>query len=688
MHRMARLPVVAGIALCLAVPALGLAPTADELSLSRNWAAAKLQGSLGGAQQNAGLAIVDSVEPPFSFVYGGQSSTDLLKTWKVERSTRKLDKNRAQYTCTYTDPKTGLVVRCVAVEYSDYPTVEWTVYFKNAGSADTPILENIQALDIRLRQDTSTQDNEFVLYHNRGTPCSQRDYEPFETKLIPQTNKTIAAEGGRPTNSDLSYFNLRSGNQGIIIVVGWPGQWSAKFTRDEKTGLGITAGQELTHFKLLPGEEARTPLMVVQFWQGDRYRSQNIWRRWMLAYNVPRPGGKPLEPMTGGFDGYYFNDLLITEAGEKWWIDQYAKQGLTLDYWWIDAGWYVNSGTWMNTGTWKVDRTRFPGGIRDVTDYARSKGIKRSIVWFEPERATFPNWIHDNHPDWLLGPSTSWQLVDLGNPETRKWVTDHIDTMLREERIDAYRQDFNIDPLPMWRANDAPDRQGITENRHVCGYLAFWDELLRRHPNLMIDSCASGGRRNDLETLRRSVPLWRSDWAYDPVSMQCLTYGISLWMPYYGTGVGHASGSTCNTYTLRSDVAPFVLWAWDMRRTDIDFDLLRRWMRQWRNLAPNYLGDYYPLTSYSTEKDVWMAWQFNRPEEGEGVVQVFRRAESSYETARYKLRDLDTAANYVITELDAPSSKQVSGKELAENGLLVNMPVGPSAVVFTYKKNK
>ena len=50
--------------------------------------------------------------------------------------------------------------------------------------------------------------------------------------------------------------------------------------------------RELTRFKLHPGEEVRTPLVAVQFWRGDWLRAQNIWRRWMLAHNVPRPGGK------------------------------------------------------------------------------------------------------------------------------------------------------------------------------------------------------------------------------------------------------------------------------------------------------------------------------------------------------------------------------------------------------------
>jgi alpha-galactosidase len=79
---------------------------------------------------------------------------------------------------------------------------------------------------------------------------------------------------------------------GMIVAIGWPGQWSAKFARDAGKSLRVTAGQELTHFKLLPGEEVRSPLIVVQFYEGSPVRAQNLWRRWMLAYNTPHPNGK------------------------------------------------------------------------------------------------------------------------------------------------------------------------------------------------------------------------------------------------------------------------------------------------------------------------------------------------------------------------------------------------------------
>ena len=61
----------------------------------------------------------------------------------------------------------------------------------------------------------------------------------------------------------------------MLVVVGWPGQWVSTFTRDAAKGIQITAGQELTHLRLKPGEEIRTPLMVLQFWKGaDTVRAQ------------------------------------------------------------------------------------------------------------------------------------------------------------------------------------------------------------------------------------------------------------------------------------------------------------------------------------------------------------------------------------------------------------------------------
>lgn len=664
---------------------LDISDAGDGISCDQSdWADARVTLADGSTLWLADLPIKKSAiellttDLPFSFNYDGQPSSELLKNWKIERSKDQLDGFRTAHTVTCTDPKTGLVVRAEAIEYQDYPTVEWTVYFKNTGKLDTPIISDIRALDASFQRGS---EGEFILHHFAGSPCTATDYRPFETVLAPDTEKRISAAGGRPTNSDLSYFNIEWPEQGVIMVVGWPGQWSAEFSRDNANNLTVTAGQELTHLKLHPGEEIRTPLIVLQFYNGDWVRAQNIWRRWMMAYSMPKPGGKLPPPHFAACSSHQFGEMInANEENQKLFVDRYLEEGIKLDYWWMDAGWYFNNGSWGNTGTWEVDTKRFPNGLRAVSDHARGKGVK-TIVWFEPERVTPGTWLYDNHPEWMLKGGSNSKVLNLGNPEAWNWLVNHIDKFITDQGIDLYRQDCNIDPLAFWRMTDSEDRQGITEIRYVEGYLAYWDELLKRYPNMLIDSCASGGRRNDLETLRRSVPLLRSDYIFEPIGQQNHTYGISFWVPFYGTGV-----KTTDIYTFRSNMCPAKNCCLDMRDPQLDYASLRTCYRQWEEVADNFYGDYYPLTPYSPDSDVWMAWQFDRPEADQGMVQAFRRENCIFEAARFKLKGLDPDAVYEVKDLDSGTVIRTKGSELLDKGLRIELTQSPDSAIITYKK--
>jgi alpha-galactosidase len=662
------------------------------------WANAMVKFQDGGSLRLQDLPLnetapkaVSTTDPPFSFVYDGKPSSELLKTWQVSREVQKLDAQRTRHTLIYTDSKTGLQVRCVLVTYADFPTAEWTLYFKNTGSTDTPIIEKIHALAMQVDR---SDDREFLLHHNVGSPANGNDYGPLETPLGPGARKHLGGSGGRPTNDDWSYFNLEWGGEGLIVVVGWPGQWAAEFVRDGARSMSLQAGQELTHFKLLPGEEVRSPLIVLQFWKGRWIDSQNVWRRWMMAHSMPKPDGALPPAKLFASSSRQYNEMIdANEAKQILFIDRYLQEGIKLDYWWMDAGWYIHhGGGWPRVGTWEVDPARFPRGLRAVSDHAHSKGLK-VLVWFEPERVTAGTWLTENHPEWILG-GAKGGLLDLGNDAARQWLIDHVDRLLTEQGIDLYRQDFNMDPLSLWRAADTPDRQGITEIKHVTGYLAYWDELIRRHPGLLIDSCASGGRRNDVETMRRAVPLWRSDYAYEAIGHQCMTYGMSFWLPYYGTGTV-ATRNASYYGSGRTPVEPYAFWSnacpgfglgIDVRLPDLDYPALRRLIGQWRQVAPNYYGDFYPLTSWTRDDTVWMAWQFDRPEAGEGMVQVFRRHESDYESARLRLRALDPDATYLVTHLGTGEQFSCPGQHLLENGLLITLVNKPGTAVLAYHR--
>lgn len=612
-----------------------------------------------------------------SFGYGQRKSSELLPAWTRSAETLPQENGRTQHRLRWADPATGLELRIVAVEYADYPVVEWTGYLKNTAATDTPLLSGLQAIDVLLRQPAQPA----TLRTIRGDSCTAESYEPLAFPLEEQA-RDFAAVGGRPTNGAFPYFNLDFGTEGVLLALGWPGQWAAHFAR-EGDALRLRGGQELTHLTLRTGEEIRTPLVALLFWKGDWLRGQNLWRRWMVAHNLPRPAGK----LPGHFNAWC--TTLHTSAAETIAaLDACRKADVPYDHWWMDAGWYEGSEWWIapGVGTWTPDPARFPKGIREVADHVHAQGMKL-LLWFEPERACRGSWLWEHHPEWLLewNGSPDIRVVNLGIPEARQWITDRVSDCITREGVDFYRQDHNVDPLWSWRKNDAEDRQGMTENLCVQGYLAYWDALAQRHPGMPIDACASGGRRNDLETLRRGVPLLRSDYQgpvfpQDPavhIGNQGHTYGLSLWVPYYGTGV------TCeDLYGLRSHWCP----ALTVGTYQEHWDLLKQRLAEYRQTADYFYGDFYPLLPYSRARDVWMAWEFVRPEQGDGMLQVFRREECPTATACLPLRGLEAASRYRLTDLDGGQSWEASGQELMAPGLRLEISAPRSAKIYTFQE--
>ena len=638
----------------------------EEMETASAWARAHLAGDA----------------PPFSLVYGGRRFPDVAGKWRATLSEKKVSRGRIERTTAWTDPATGLVVTCVAVMYGDFPAVEWTVYLENGGKADTPIIEDIKALDIAFERATV---GEFLLHHWVGSIASAGDFEPRVTKMEPPPLR-LATRGGYSSDLTLPYFNLAWDDCGVMIAVGWPGQWAAEFAREGRTKTLVWAGLEGMRFRLKPGEKVRGPLIALVFYEGGFVRAQNVWRRWMIAHNVPRVDGRLPQPfMPAGSSGQFSEMEKANEANQIQFIDRYLEERIPIDLWWMDAGWYVTPDVWWKTGTWEVDKRRFPNGLKKIIDYAHSKGLK-ALMWFEPERVHEGTELWEKHPEWLL----SWdkrpesRVLNLGIPEALAWIVDRLDSILKSEGSDVYRQDFNVFPLAYWRGADEPEREGLTEIKHVEGYLALWDELRRRNPRLLYDTCASGGRRVDLETLRRSVPLHTTDHDYgDWEARQAQYYGRVSWIPFSGAGV--CRGDVVDKYAFRSGYASMTAIGYDVRRKDLDYTLMRRMAQEWRRVSAYYYGDFYPLTPYSADRMSWLAWQFDDPGKDEGLVQAFRRSECPFVEAWLRLHALDVDARYVIENLDGGTT-EATGRALREEGLKVALPERGSAAVFLYRR--
>ncbi len=597
---------------------------------------------------------------PFSFICGGVPSAEFLKSWPRSVETKEQG-SRVVHTVRWTDPKTGLKVTALVTAFKRYAAVEWLLHFENTGTQDTPIIENIQAIDIQLR--TGYYRKPVVLHQLTGDVCGEKSFLPLETTLEAGKPTAFAPTGGRPSNGAFPFFDTRYDDEGLITAIGWSGQWAAALTRSGTGPTQLQAGMEKTHFVLHPGEQVRSPRILVMPWKGDRLAGHNRFRRLLLFEYVPRLDGRPLRlPVAAQcFDRYsWTKPEWSTEAGQLHAVQ--ATHDLGCDTHWFDAAWF-EGGFPNGVGNWFCKPKSFPNGLKPVGDACHRLGLK-FLVWFEPERVATGTQLAREHPEFVFG-GNKGGLFKLNEPEARRWLTDLLSSRISEYAIDVYRNDFNIDPLSYWRSADAPDRQGITEIRYVEGHYAMWDELRARHPGLWIDNCASGGRRIDLETLMRSVTLWRSDTGCSPGHAdwdQIQTVGLNQYLPLL----------TCcawepKAYVLRSVATGGSITQFDYLNDQFSMKDAQAAMAEVKTNQKFWYGDFYALTGAGTGPDAFVAWQLHRPDLDAGIVLAFRRSECPFPVLQANLHALKADAQYKVEFIDESRTRQertIPGREL------------------------
>ncbi len=647
------------------------------------WAEAEVMLADGTKLRLQDLPFQTEEANPFgvSFLYGGTNSATLLAQYSRAVRESALDGQRTSRELIYTNTAIALEVRIETVHFSDFPAIEWVAHLTNKGASNTPVLESIEALDATLPLPTAGAP---TLHWAKGAVASFDDFAPEDKELKPGTRFRLQPGGGRSSSQVLPFFNVEGANGGIIAVIGWSGEWAAEFTGLPGNQVRMKAGLDRTHLVLYPGETIRTPRMLLLFYEGDRWQGQNLLRQFILAHHRPQRSGKPLvAPVTCGNWGGTRAAVHLDN------IHKIIQEKLPIEYYWIDAEWFGTGGWPANVGNWTVKQDLYPGGFRPLSDALRQSG-RELMLWFEPERVFKGTPWHKEHKDWLIDIGADSLLFNLGNPAARKFLTSFVNEKIKQFGLGCYRQDFNMDPLPYWRAADPPDRQGMTEIRHIEGLYAFWDELLQRNPGLIIDNCASGGRRIDLETIGRATPFWRTDGPRDPIAHQCHTCGLLPWVPLSATSQDRAG----DDYEFRSSMCSALCLNWwvsgDVPAENIPpgfpFGWARKALEDYLRYRDLYYGDYYPLTSYSQAKDLWMSYELHRPDLRKGIVIVLRRPESPYESARFALRGLDSEASYCITNLDTQAQFTATGKQLLEQGIECSLPQRPSSALLLFER--
>ncbi len=641
---------------------------------------------------------------PFSFNLDGKNSDTFLGKWSRKLTTEKTTaEGQNIYNLEMTSPDKLLRLDCEITTFPDFPAAEWVLYFTNLSDTNSPQISDVNAADLNFTTRNKTTD--WKLYTANGTAANAHDFAPLVYNLSDSALHFQPAEGRSSSLSAFPFYNLvESDRNGMCIAIGWTGTWFANFmpATDERS-LQFNSGMAGINLYLLPGETIRTPRVAIVQWSGtDRIDGNNTLRRFMLAHHSPRLGnGEHTQPplcmmMDYGDPAPCGEYESFTELLGRAIVERHRNFGIIPEVFWLDAGWYKGNNAptsseqgrgWYNTvGSWEADTTRFPNGLKPLADDIHRAGAK-FMVWFEPERVYEGSTIDREHPEYLIKLNSGFKsrMLNLGNPEALNYICQLIGDFIEKNGIDYYRQDFNMPADIFWAQNDPENRKGITEIRYIEGLYKYWDYLLNRFPEMLIDNCASGGRRLDLETASRSIPLWRTDCNYgEPTCQQSHEYGLAQFLPLHGTGVFNS-----DTYCGRSGLSSAYCWGPEIFSKRNPVKNLRQGPAVFREIRNYFLKDYYPLSgdNPSTDKNIWIAWQFNDPADSSGIVQAFRRDEAPEETYTIRLRGIDPTADYELYDFDTANSETVSGSVLS-NGYTLTLPQPRSSKLLRYKLAK
>lgn len=525
----------------------------------------------------------------------------------------------------------GMILSVRKTSYADFPVTEWGADMQSFARADSEILSDFAITSVLMGS------SPVLTYGNgdtRNGELFQRFTEKVDKEIIISPDFCRGADGASP------FMTLKFSEYTVKLGIGWPGKWKMVFTPVEG-GVRYTLTQARCRMRLHPGETMRTPNLTLLYCSGDETAATNLWRRFFLKHILPvGKNGEKVSPVmflhTHRIGGYGEFEGITTENQLEA-IDTYIRKGLKPDAWWIDAGWYPCEHSWWNVGDWTPNPEQLPDGFRPISDKLHEKNIDL-LVWFEPERVMEGSKMDFLHPEWCLkahnseGEEEKCRLLDYSDPECFDFILKLLDAHIKTGGIDIYRQDFNFTPDKYFEENEEEDRIGARENLHMQAVLRLYDELLKRNPGLVIDNCAAGGTRNEMDMMRRSVPMQYTDMHIDEAQKRLFHYyEMFSWIPYFRAHAKEGDERFPNKRNLDEfsylcAMTPAVTVCLDYYEGEGVFNTARKMLPIWRKAAQYELsGDFYQLT----DKDSgWYGVQFHNEADGSGFIEVIRTSDA------------------------------------------------------------
>lgn len=521
--------------------------------------------------------------------------------------------------------------------------------------------------------------------------------------------------------------NSGSDNPSVIVSIGAPvaedhgdvfagtlayvGNYKILLNLDPSTRLNIIPGinEEFSAYHLPKGEKFKTPSFIFTYSSNGKGQISRNFHRWAIDQGGLYNGQKPKDILLNSWEGVYFNQ---NSADLNRMMQDFASVGGEMFV--MDDGWfgvkYPRNDKSSSLGDWQVDLNKINGGIQALIDTAHTNGLKFGI-WIEPEMINEKSELYEKHPEWINGqpnrktinrPGRGQMTMDLTRKEVCDFIFNIVDTLLTKyPGIDYIKWDANHNITNQGSFNLPPDKQSHYYIAYHRGLEGVFARIRAKYPNVVMQSCASGGGRMCYGFLKYFDEFWVSD-NTDALQRIYMQWGASHFFPA-GAMASHVSAAP-NHQTGRSiplkfrfDVAMTGRLGMEMQIKSMnDKELLfsKKAIATYKDIRPLVqFGDMYRLVS-PYENEGMASLMFVDRDKSQAVFFAYHpRVRAGEDLPAWRMSGLDPKALYQVAEInsiDAPriavAANIVSGDYLMSNGLRLPISGEWSSIVLKLER--
>lgn len=436
-------------------------------------------------------------------------------------------------------------------------------------------------------------------------------------------------------------------------------------------------------WELEKGESFQTPEMVMVYSEhGMNGMSQTYHElyRTRLARGKWRDQARPI--LINNWEATYFdfNEEKILNIARK------AKE-IGIELFVLDDGWFGKR-NWDNAslGDWYPNLEKLPDGITGVARRVEEMGLKFGL-WFEPEMTNKESRLYREHPDWILSVpgrkvsvGRNQYVLDFSREEVVNAIFEQMKKVLTEAPISYIKWDMNRSMSEVYSAGAGAKDQGKVMHKYILGVYRLYDMLTKEFPEILFESCASGGARFDPGLLYYAPQCWTSD-DTDAVERCKIQYGTSFVYPVSSMGA-HVSAVPNHqllrntSLETRANVAYFGTFGYELdpnRLTEEEKEEVKAqitFMKQYRHLIQ--YGTFYRLLSpFEGNETAWMVVSEDKTRAIVGYYKVLQSVNGPYKKVR--LQGLDPDRKYHVAGMEPGKYEEdLYGDELLWYGLNVS----------------